>query len=85
MDEIQPGDVFVKQWGKTEMVIVMLPRTSSSAKQHFMRLHRGTTESTWATQRANLVLPWRKRRGWRYVGTIPEQHLNYLRRNWTLR
>lgn len=65
-NRVQAGDVFVKQWGQREIVLVMLPRTPSSAKQPYLRLPAGTTEGGYWSRREQL-----DRRKYRYVGTVP--------------
>jgi hypothetical protein len=76
---IRPGNVFVRRYGSREQIHVYLSR-QRSAKRTYMRLSAGSVDSTWANYRYEL-----EKQGWRYVGTIPAVHLNYLERNWTLR
>lgn len=68
-DKIQPGDVFVKQWGKREIVLIMLPHSPNVAKQRYQRVGGGQ-ESTWSTSRS--AMEERKYGGgYAYKGTMP--------------
>jgi hypothetical protein len=83
-DNIQPGDVFVKDWGQRQLVHVMLPRTPKSAKQPYMILSSGGRDSTWCTRRSSYGNTTTDRR-WRYVGQIPAEWLSMLIGRGTLR
>ena len=82
-DKVQPGDVFVKRWGSKQLVHVMLPPTPSSAKQPYMVLDSGNTESTHNKHRSTYGNTTTKVR-WHYVGTIPEPYLSHLVEHKTL-
>ncbi len=83
-DKIQPGDVFVKRWGVRDLVHVMLPMNSRSAKQPYMNLASGTTDSTYNHKRSSYGSRSGKNR-WRHVGTIPADRLVELTEKGTLR
>jgi hypothetical protein len=83
-DHIQSGDVFVKRWGQRNLVHVMLARSPRSAKQPYMILPSGGTDSTWCTLRNRYGNTSTDRR-WHYVGTMPERYLTELTARSTLR
>jgi hypothetical protein len=83
-DKIQPGDVFVKPWGKTDLVHVMLPPSPRSGKQPYMTLPSGGIDSTWNKSRSRYGNTTTKVR-WRHVGTIPTHYLNKLTQYKTLK
>lgn len=76
-DRIKPGDVMVKRWGQRNLVHVMLPRNSRSAKQPYMILSSGGIDSTYTNYRSRYGNTTTDRR-WCYVGTIPTAYLNEL-------
>lgn len=78
-DKIQPGDVFVRIWGKKELVYLMLPIGSNTAKQPYLRLHTGGVDSTWChTRTAYAAGNWRRVITHHYKGTVPEWFLKQL-------
>lgn len=79
---IQPGDVFVRQYGDKELVHVILPESEWSAKIPYLRLHGISIDSTWNRTREGYGGHKKK---WHYVGTVPAYWLDYLWRNWSLR
>jgi hypothetical protein len=83
-DKIQPGDLFVKDWGTKQLAHVMLPKGPRSAKQPYMLLGSGNYESTWSDSRSRYGNTTTDRR-WRFVGTIPAEHLTVLFDRGTLR
>lgn len=76
-DVIQPGDVFVKRWGKRELVHVMLTPSPRSSKQPYMILSSGGTDSTNCRRRSRYGNTMSKVR-WHYIGTIPPFYLTEL-------
>jgi hypothetical protein len=83
-DKIQTGDVFVKRWGQRDLVHVMLAPTSRGAKQPYMILDSGGTDSTWNKVRSRYGNTTTDRR-WRFVGTIPGHYLSMLLDRGTMR
>lgn len=83
---IWPGDLFVKKWGDREMQQLFIYPLPNSAKSHYLRLHTGTTESTWSTHRRDLTVNRRfPNKTWRYIGRVPEPYLGELMDKGTLR
>lgn len=82
-DLIQAGDVFVREYGKREIVHVILPSSPFSSKRRYMVLNGTSIDSTWSTYRSSYHTF--RKSTYTHVGTIPADYLNYLWRNWTLR
>lgn len=80
---ILPGDMFVKQWGKREIIWVALHRRSWKGKQPWLLLHTGGIISSWHDSRHDIMVRRGASRsaGFRYVGTIPEWFLAELTQN----
>lgn len=72
--QIEPGDVFVKEWGKREIVLVVLPKSPDQAKTPYLRIGGGR-DSIWSTRRDSFG---GRRNPYRYVGTVPEWFLKEL-------
>lgn len=77
-DHIQPGDVFVKPWGRRQIVHVFLPPRRNSNKQYYMRLHSGNIDSTWVENRSGMTDEYAYSGGYCFVGTVPQWFLQQL-------
>src|SRR3954467_14767591 len=80
-DRIQVGDLFVKKWGKREIIWLALPRSPRSSKQPWLLMHTGNIESSYHLCRYELAPKHSRptRRGlFRFIGTIPAWYLEEL-------
>lgn len=68
-EHILPGDVFAKQWGKRQIVLIFLPPRPNSAKTPYIRVG-GREESTWVTTRDGMETQ-NTRLGYEYIGRMP--------------
>jgi len=83
---IQPGDIFVRQYGDTELIHLYLWRYTGSAKQPYIRLTGKGGDSTWNTTREEVERrPHRQGHTWRYVGTVPLDAIEELMERGTYR
>jgi len=71
---LQAGDVFIKRWGGHFILLMMMPRTGSSRKRPYARLHRMpvTFESTYSTTRGEFKGRWSRRNEYKFLGQVPE-------------